>query len=957
MGLAKKQHRPARSKEFVALLFHSKGGRTRFRIRGLYQSPDFGRYLESHLEAHPKVVRVKSKALTGNLQLTTKPYCSVSELREAIEDLVMQAIEARLHNIPLKTLSPFEDTPWQAHEPEALAQNLATDLSRGLSPDEAKRRLVRDGANRLRERPPQSSFQLIAHQFFNLPVGLLASSAVFSLVTGGVLEAGLILGVVGLNGYLGFLTEAKAASTLEALTTSKPGQVVVYRNGKPHTIPSTEVVKGDLLVLKEGDVPCDIRLVTAQNLRIDESALTGESLPVKKDAKRRFDSHTPIAERCNMAFSGTTVTRGSGLGLVVATGDRTQMGYISQLVGTQTTPKSLLDLQIEQLGQRVVWGSMGICGAVFALGLMRGQSPLSLLNGAISLAVAAIPEGLPAVGTTTMAKGLRNLAQRGVYVRSLSTVEALGSLESLCLDKTGTLTLNDMLVCAQKVWPESQKASETWLATIAALCSDTKKVAGQWQGSATEVAIIRHLEEQGIDVEGIRKLWPRLRTRYRSESSAIMYTYHHRPEDELRTLAAKGNPEQVLARCDRYLSKDGIAPLTDEVRTKLLETNHELQDQALRVLGFAFGTYRKELVWVGFMGLKDPLRDGVASVVQKFHAAGIKTRILTGDQERTALAIARELGLSGNGDLGLAPPLESGWLDDHKTAAKVIQNLHVFSRVSPAEKLKIVKALQANGQMTAMTGDGINDTPALKAAHVGIAMGGAGNETAAEAADVVLMEEILDDLLFAIKEGRASRDNIKKAIDFLLSTNLSEILVSFFGMAAGWGPILNPMQLLWINLMTDLFPSLSYAYDQPSHDIMERKPIDPKKPLFSQEEVRNLGEKSLSITIASLIAFKMGKGSPLKGSTMAFTTLSGAQLLQAMSSRWQGNQPFNPYLFGSVGIGASLLGLGVQQGFLRRILKHSPLQMSEWGLSIGLAMMSFLVNERLAQAKKKNDRM
>jgi Ca2+-transporting ATPase len=676
---------------------------------------------------------------------------------------------------------------------------------------------------------------------------------------------------------------------------------------------------------------------------VDESALTGESMPARKHHEVIAEPQTPLGDRDNMVYMGTLVTGDSGRAVVVATADVTEIGTIQALVGTDQAPETPMQRQLGDMGTQLALLSGGICAAVFGVGVLRGYGWLEMLKASTSLAVAAVPEGLPAVATTTLALGIRHMRSHKVLVRQLDAVETLGAVQVFCLDKTGTLTLNRMSVVAlhaglrhakvvesRLLTPDdgaADTAGEEWrrLFEVVTLCNESQ-ITGEGEalsidGSATENALLEAAMLGGVDVAALRRRLPLHEVEYRAEGRHYMRTWHDLP-DGGRLLAVKGSPDQVLELC-RWHIKDGERlPLGEEDRRAIYAANQRMAGDALRVLGVAYaeGTDLAqdagELTWLGLAGMADPIRPGMGALMERFHGAGVDTAMITGDQSSTAYAIGRELGLSHDHDLEI---LESAALAEMDTDVLrgLSQKVDVFARVSPADKLNIVQALQKAGRVVAMTGDGINDGPALKAADIGVAMGSSGTDVARSVADVVLEDDNLHTMVTAVRQGRTIYGNIRKTLHFLLATNLSEIEVMLAAVALGAGQPLTPMQLLWINLMSDIFPGLALAMEPPEADVMARPPRDPEEPVLRREDLIRTGVESGVITggaMASYLYALARYGVGPQASSQAFMTLTTGQLLHALVCRSDETslfdprgRPRNPYL--TVALGASL---GVQ---------------------------------------------
>jgi Ca2+-transporting ATPase len=740
---------------------------------------------------------------------------------------------------------------------------------------------------------------------------------------------------------------------------------------------------GDVVLLTPGRyVPADCRLLETERLSLDESALTGESMPVEKDAGFVGNERLALGDRRNMVYMGATVTGGSGTAMVVGTGANSEIGRIQSLTESARPPPTLVERQLDELGGQLVWMSSAICGLVFIAGLLRGHGWLEMLKSSISLAVAAVPEGLPTVATTTLAIGIRHMRERQVLVRRLGAIETLGSVQVFCMDKTGTLTLNRMSVVEMHVgllevtvdgerFILAERPIEPLdlpecrlLFTVVTLCSEAGLKASdsglRIEGSATEKALVELAVRGGLDPRTIRADHPPLNIWHRAEDRPFMATLHRTPTG--RFLAAvKGSPERLLEMCRWYMREGRLQVLGDYERHALLRENERMAGQGLRVLGVAYGIAEsneeplENLVWLGLTGMADPLRPGMVPLLARFHQAGIDTVIITGDQSATAYAIAKQLDLADGRPVEI---LDSVSLDkvDPELLSGVIRQVQVFSRVSPAHKLQIVKAMQQAGEIVAMTGDGINDGPALKAADLGVAMGGSGTDVARSVADIVLEDDNLDTMVVAIRDGRTIYNNIRKSIRYLLATNLSEIEVMLACIGLGLGQPLSPMQLLWINLVTDIFPSLALAMEAPEPDILERPPRDPKEPVLTGRDLRRLVMESTVITGSTLASYLYGRlryGPGMKANTLAFMPLTVAQFLHALSSRSEEHSLFdrdrplppNRHLDRALGISMVAQTLTVLVPGLRKIMGTAPLSVGDLLVVGAAALAPLLINE------------
>jgi Ca2+-transporting ATPase len=866
-----------------------------------------------------------------------------------------------------------------------VEQALGAAADAGLSPDAVGERLRRFGENVLKAAEKRSNIAIFVGQFNSLPVALLGVSAGVAVATGGLLDAAVILGVVMINGVIGFVTERQAERTIESLTQTGTRAVKALRGGEAVSVPVEQIVPGDVLLLAPGDyIAADVRLLRCHRLSVDESALTGESMPVSKDHDFLGKDDTPLGDRRNMAYMGTHVTGGNGRGLVVATAAATELGQIQTMVGEAESPETPMQKQLGRMGTQLALLSGGVCAGVFGVGVLRGYAWLEMLKASVSLAVAAVPEGLPAVATTTLAMGINEMRRRNVAVRHLDAVETLGAVQVFCMDKTGTLTMNRMAVvalysggtrlkvAAHKVTDEDghsvdplERDELVRLMQVVSLCSEAevKGVPGKWRydGSPTENALVELAVETGIDVPALRAERPRLKTRYRAEGRPYMSSLHPY-KDGKHLLAVKGSPEEVLGLCTTMLRDSKKVRLNQTLRAEIVSQNQRMAGQALRVLGAAFRQLdegsmpakTEGLCWLGLAGMADPMRPGMDRLIAEYHRAGIETIMITGDQSATAYAIGKELGLSGDKPLQV---LESHKLEemDADLLAGLVRNVHVFARVSPAHKLKIVRALQEAGLVVAMTGDGINDGPALKAADIGVAMGESGTNVAREVSDVVLEDDNLHTMTVAVAQGRTIYNNIQKMIHFMVSTNLTEIEVMLAGVMLGWGETMNPMQLLWINLVTDIFPGLALSMEPAEPDIMDRPPRDPEEAIISRQDLKRMAFESGAIGLGTMGAFLYGLrkyGLGPAPSTLAFNTLVMNELTHALSSRSHYRNVFggeklepNKHLTRAVlGMAALQVVVSVVPG-ARRLLGTVPLGWMDLAAVGAGVLLPLIVNE------------
>jgi Ca2+-transporting ATPase len=989
-------------------------GRARFRVRGLHRSEGLARYLEERLPEAEGICRFSVSVFTGNILVYFDPGHDPGTVALQIEALIpgfgteergdppadprpmaadVVPIGRRKLRLVVKKAEKQEVVPWHRLEADEAVSLLGTSRRFGLSPESAGILLKKYGPNLLPESVPRSGWRILLDLVASFPNALLGVAAGLSLVTGGAADAVVILGVVALNAAIGYVTEVQSEKTIHSLKRLVRPSALVIRDGSPRTVKGEEIVPGDLLVLRPGSyVVADARLVEASHLSIDESALTGESLPVVKDTAPLLLEDVPLGDRVNMVYMGTLATGGQGLAVVVATARFTELGRIQELVGEARPPETPMEKQLDRMGNQLVVISVGVCGLVFLIGLLRGYGTLQMLTNAISLAVAAVPEGLPTVATTTLALGVREMRRRNVLIRHLNAVETLGSMQTICLDKTGTLTFNRMSVIEVYIGGRRLVASDgrflaegipvdpygceelIRLLHVSVLCNETEIEGenGQYrmQGSSTENALVLMAMDAGIDVRSLRDRHPLIRISHRSENRNHMATVHE-VFGGTRFTAIKGSPLEVLAMCGWHIRDGCRQPLTEETRLDIEAVNEKMAGNALRVLGLAYGYQWEDegepgpedgLIWLGLIGMADILRPGMKELVRAFHGAGIDTVMITGDQSPTAYAIGNALELSRGGPLNILDSTRLGSVDAEVLDA-IARRVDVFARVSPAHKLRIVQAMQRAGKVVAMTGDGINDGPALKAADIGIAMGHTGTDVAREVADVVLEDDNLETMIVAISQGRTIYSNIRKSVHFLLATNMSEIMVTFGAVAAGAGQPLTATQLLWINLISDVFPSLALALEPPEPDVLRRPPRNPGEPIIKPADFKRIGFESAVLSVSALGAYGYGLaryGPGAQAGTIAFMSLTLGQLLHAISCRSETvslfdsrKLPPNRYLAGALGGSLALQVSAAAIPSLRSLLGLASIAPGD-GLVIGAAALApLLVNEGTKRAVHK----
>ncbi len=789
---------------------------------------------------------------------------------------------------------------------EEAVQTLGTDPARGLNQRECQRRLEQYGKNELRPAKRRGLPARFFSQFQDLMVLILLAAAAVSFAVswvrgdGEYVDSLIILAIVVCNAVIGTVQEVRADRAIQALKKLSSPHAWVIREGRRQRVESSQLVPGDLVVLQAGDlVPADLRLLKSAELKIEESALTGESVPAEKDAGAHCPGNAPLGERKNMAFASTGVASGAGVGVVAATGMDTAMGRIAHMLEHEQSPQTPLQQRLKRMGKVMGVGVVLICAVIFLLGLFQQRPPLEMFMIAISLGVAAIPEGLTAVVTIVLAMGIKRMAQKRAIVRHLPAVETLGSTQVICSDKTGTLTQNKMTVVAfssargeeRLDSPAAQFALE-----LATLCSDAQEVGEKITGDPTETAFLRACKRGKGELEGC---YPRVGEIPFTSARKRMTTAHRLPEGGFR-LIAKGAPDVLIARCTQLLQGGEIRPLTGAMKAKLLSDNSRLAERALRVLAVAYRDVsalpsddresESQLIFCGLIAMEDPPRPGVKEAVAQCKRAGILPVMITGDHAATALAIGQRLGIAESPSQVMTGP-ELDRLDDGALSKKVFQ-YRIFARVSPEHKVKLVRAFQQRGMVVAMTGDGVNDAPALKAADIGCAMGKNGTEVAQSAADMVLTDDDFSTIVAAVREGRGIYQNIRKTVHFLLSCNIGEILVVFVAFLLRAPTPLLAIQLLWVNLVTDSFPALALGADPIQGNVMEQPPHKREEGVFSGGVGFAVAVEGCLVGALALLAYTIGRAffdydpaAPAIGRTMAFCVLSLSQLVHSFNMR------------------------------------------------------------------------
>lgn len=906
-------------------------------------------------------------------------------------------------------------------DPNDVVSRFKTTLMTGLSTDESSKRRAKYGMNELQEKPRTSFLKMVIAQLNSFVVILLLVAAVISAILGDWVEAAAIMAIVILNTVLGVVQESRAEEALAALKRMAAPEATVLRDGHRVSIPARELVPGDVVFLEAGNfVPADIRLVEAINLRVDEAALTGESVPVQKNAAVVLEKDIPLGDQKNSAFMGTTVNYGRGMGVVVSTGMFTQLGLIANMLQQVEDEVTPLQKRLDQLGKYLGWGTLAICAVVFIVSILRlgpsGTGIQSLVDTfmiAVSLAIAAVPEGLPAVVTISLALGMREMVRRHALIRKLASVETLGSATVICSDKTGTLTQNEMTVT--RVWVDGdmfevtgtgyvpkgefiladQKIhikdhpclantlwvgvlnNDSYLETLENNGGTTYRLVGDPTEGSILVAAIKsgvvlgevkeaYRRENEIPFDSTRKRMVTIHSLKGALVEDISPIYDAAKKDWY-AVAVKGAPDIVLNLCSAYQSKDcAIKPLDETAREKILAANEALTKDALRVLGFAYRLVpecinpestqmeeiEKDLVFVGMVGMIDPARPEVSPALEKARGAGIRTIMITGDYPNTARAIAENIHLLEPGHHVLTGNQLNEMTDEQLKTA--VLEADVFARVSPEHKMRIVDGLRANDYVVAMTGDGVNDAPAIKRADIGVSMGITGTDVAKETADMVLTDDNYASIVSAIEQGRIIYSNIRKFVYYLLSCNMAEITTIFLAtIFVGRSP-LSAIQLLWLNLVTDGAPALALATEKGDPDIMIQKPRPASEPIINRYMVRGIFIQTIAITGVTLVAFWIGLSSSTHfefAETMAFATLSLSELLRAYTSRSEYYPVLkigffkNKWMNYSVLISCVLILAVIYTPFLQGIFNTEALGWEQWEVIIPLLIVPSLAAE------------
>lgn len=886
---------------------------------------------------------------------------------------------------------------WYQMSPREAGQILETNLETGLSSSEVKKRQEKYGLNELVRKEGLSLLSMFLSQFKDILVLILIGASIVSILVGEVTDSFVIIGIVIVNAALGVFQEFRANKAMEALKKMTAPNAKVIREGAQLTIPASELVPGDIVILETGDyVPADVRIIESINLKAEEAALTGESVPVEKHSENVFEEEVGLGDQINCGFMSTLITYGRGKGLVTSTGMNTVIGKIAEMIQSVEEEDTPLQKKLAEFGKYLGIGCLAICAIVFALGIFRGEETIAMFMTAVSLAVAAIPEGLPAVVTIVLALGMQRMAKQNAIVKKLHAVESLGSTTVICSDKTGTLTQNQMTVVkiytGKKVYDISGEGyapkgeyrsvnseiepakinSLTRLLQISSLCNDCRLVLDRseneesWNimGDPTEGALVVAAYKGGFPQEKLNQDYPRLQEIPFDSKRKLMTTFHRSPQGDAYAYT-KGAPDILIQLCTKILREDGqVENITEADIKDAMDQNTLLASQALRVLAFAYKpvssipehpdaeSVEKDLIFAGLAGMIDRPRPEAIEAIKICKKAGIRVVMITGDYKDTAAAVAQELGITIPGQPVLTG-MELNQLSDEKLL-EVAKTTNVFARVSPEHKVKIVEAVKQAGGIVAMTGDGVNDAPALKKADIGVAMGITGTDVTKETAEMVLTDDNFASIVAAVEEGRVIYSNIRKFVFFLLSCNVAEILIIFLAMLFGWPIPLLPIQLLWLNLVTDAFPALALGMEKKEPNIMLQPPRNPDEPILNKDMQWMIAVHSLVLTFAVLgsFYFALSQYDNLSlARTYAFVTLITAELLRAYTARSEKFTVFKIGLFSNRNmnlatiISFAMLFVVLLVPSMQVIFKTQPLHFFDWDIILLFAILPFVFGE------------
>lgn len=854
----------------------------------------------------------------------------------------------------------------------------------GLSTGEAQQRLSRFGKNELEKGKKTSLLKRFLGELADPMIIILIVAAAISGITAfyegeSFADVIIILAVVIINAVLGVVQESKAEAAIEALQEIAAATSKVLRDGKVVTLKSDELVPGDVVLLEAGDaVPADGRIIEAASLKIEEAALTGESVPANKITdllQLGGEKDVPLGDRKNMAYMGSTVVYGRGKVVITGTGMNTEMGKIAQALSQAKDDATPLQIKLNQLSKILTILVIGICAVIFAVGLFRsgisGDTILSTFMVAVSLAVAAIPEGLAAVVTIVLSIGVTNMSKRNAIIRKLTAVETLGCTQIICSDKTGTLTQNKMTVV------EHVADNEQNLEIAMALCSDAEydAEAGEAVGEPTECALVNDAAKNGLPKTQLKEEYVRVGEAPFDSMRKMMSTVHKTKENQIIQFT-KGAPDEVLKCCTHAIVNGAKVPMTEEIRASILKSNKAMADRALRVLCGACREWDKmpestepafleqELTYLGLSGMIDPVRPEVKAAIVECREAGIRPIMITGDHKDTAVAIGMELGILSDPSQAITGA-QLNEISDEDFQNR-IEEFSVYARVQPEHKVRIVNAWKKKGMITAMTGDGVNDAPSIKSADIGVGMGITGTDVTKNVADMVLADDNFATIVSAVEEGRRIYANIRKAIQFLLASNLAEVLAIFFSTMIGF-TILKPVHLLWINLITDCFPALALGLEKSEADIMKKKPRDPKEGIFAGGMGFDVFFQGAVVTVLVMISYLVGhrieSGAwefviSADGTTMAFLTLSMVEIFHSLNMRSRRGSIFklnshNKFLYGAMVVSLILTTVVIEVPFIAKAFQFTPIDFTEYVIALGLAVLIIPIMEIVKAVQRK----
>ncbi|MDM0962650.1 calcium-transporting P-type ATPase, PMR1-type [Clostridium perfringens] len=867
---------------------------------------------------------------------------------------------------------------WYKKSKNEILQELDVDEKNGLSSTEALRRLEKYGKNKLETKKKKTLFKQFLSQLKDVMIYILIIAAIISAFLGEISDALIILLVIIINAVIGVIQESKAEKALDALKELSTPKALVKRDGSLKEILSEDIVPGDIVIIDAGRyIPGDLRLIDTANLKIEESAFTGESVPSEKDASFLPDKEIPIGDQNNMAFMSTLATYGRGVGVVVGTGMNTEIGKIAKMIEQEENDETPLQKKLSELGKILGFLAVGICILIFIISFFQGRDLLEMFLTSISLAVAAIPEGLPAIVAIVLALGVQRMVKKNAIIRKLPAVETLGSVSIICSDKTGTLTQNKMTVTTVYTNDSYIKESEfnlndnesKLLVDCMVLCNDATYSEKSQTGDPTEIALLESTFKLNILKEKLEKEFKRI-DEIPFDSDRKLMTTVNLVDDKKARVFTKGALDSILSICNKISVNGKLVDFSKEYKAKVLENSNIMSDKALRVLAFAYkdiskenivlDSLEKDLVFIGMVGMIDPPRLEVKDSIKLCKSAGITPVMITGDHKNTAFAIANELGIAED----ISQAITGHEIDKFKEEEfnEKIINYRVFARVSPEHKVKIVKAFKSHGNIVSMTGDGVNDAPSLKAADIGVAMGITGTDVSKGASDMILTDDNFSTIVSAVEEGRKIYLNIKKSIVFLLSCNLGEILTLFTAILLNWNSPLQPIHILWVNLITDSFPALSLGVDKTKEDVMNNPPRNPKESIFVKSDKVQLIINGVLIGGITLFAFKLGErlyaDSLIHAQTMAFVVLSVSQLFLSLSLRSNTKSAFslglfsNKYLVYSILLGIFLQVIIISISFIANIFKVTPLLLYDWIVVILVSLIPFAINEILKLFRK-----